>query len=71
MAEYPNIQEKVKIAKEIEEVIGRERLPSIHDRGTLHYTEATIWEIFRYGSVVPFGAPHAVMDDTTLCKTWL
>ncbi|XP_071791658.1 cytochrome P450 2J4-like [Asterias amurensis] len=65
MTEHPKIQEKV--AMEIDEVVGRDRLPSIDDKGTLPYTEATILEVFRFGSVVPIGIPHSVMADTSLC----
>ncbi|XP_022083080.1 steroid 17-alpha-hydroxylase/17,20 lyase-like isoform X2 [Acanthaster planci] len=64
MAEHPSIQEK--IAMEIDEVVGRDRMPSLDDMGSLPFTEATILEILRYGSVIPFGVPHRVMADTTL-----
>ncbi|XP_022111323.1 steroid 17-alpha-hydroxylase/17,20 lyase-like isoform X2 [Acanthaster planci] len=64
MVENPDIQQKV--AMEIDEVLGRDRLPSLDDRASLPYTEATILEIFRYGTVAPTGLPHAVMEDTTL-----
>ncbi|XP_022081139.1 steroid 17-alpha-hydroxylase/17,20 lyase-like isoform X2 [Acanthaster planci] len=64
MAEHPDIQEKV--AMEIDEVIGRNRMPSLDDRGSVPFTEATIWEIFRFGSAVPFGVPHTAMTDSKL-----
>ncbi|XP_038061777.1 cytochrome P450 2U1-like isoform X2 [Patiria miniata] len=64
LAENPDIQEKV--AKEIDDVLGRDTLPSLDDRGSLPYTEATILEVHRYGSVAPLGVPHSVMTDTTL-----
>ncbi|XP_022083521.1 steroid 17-alpha-hydroxylase/17,20 lyase-like [Acanthaster planci] len=65
MTEYPELQEKV--AMEIDEVIGHDRMPSLTDRGSLPFTEATLLEIFRYGPVAPLGVPHSVMEDTTLC----
>ena len=65
MAEYQDVQHKV--AEEIQQVIG-DRQPSLEDRGKLPYTEATILEIFRCGSVVPLGVVHATTDDTTVCK---
>ncbi len=64
LAEQPNIQEK--IAQEIDDIIGRDRLPSLDDKGTLPYTEATLLELLRFGSVLPMGLPHAVLADTTL-----
>ena len=66
MAEHPDIQDKV--AMEIEEVIGHDRMPSLDDRSSLPFTEATLLEIFRYGTVSPLGVPHSVIEDTTLCK---
>ena len=66
MAEHPDIQEKV--AKEIDEVIGQDRLPTLDDRGSLPYTQAAMLETMRYGTVAPLGVPHATMTDTTLCE---
>ncbi len=40
---------------EIDDVIGRERAPSMKDKVALPYVEATIWEVHRMASVVPFG----------------
>ena len=66
MAEHPDIQEKV--AKEIDEVIGRDRLPTLDDRSSLPYTQAAMLETFRCGTVAPVGFPHATMADTTICE---
>ena len=65
MAEYQDVQRKV--AEEIQLVIGN-RQPSLEDKVNLPYTEATILEIFRCGSVVPLGVVHATTDDTNVCK---
>ncbi|XP_072044031.1 cytochrome P450 1A1-like [Amphiura filiformis] len=64
MAEYPDIQKKV--AMEIEEVIGHERLSSLEDRGRLPYTEATMMEVLRFSSVFPLGLPHSTTCDVML-----
>ncbi|XP_064626186.1 cytochrome P450 2U1-like [Lineus longissimus] len=53
----PEIQKKVQ--QEIDDVIGRERTPSMMDKRHLPYTEATILEIHRVGSIGPIGAPHS------------
>ena len=66
MAKHPDIQAKV--AEEIDNVIGRDRLPLLSDRGKLPYTEGAIAEVMRYGSVVPVGLIHAAMEDTSLGK---
>ncbi|XP_072043136.1 steroid 17-alpha-hydroxylase/17,20 lyase-like [Amphiura filiformis] len=61
MAEYPEVQTRV--SQEIQQVIGN-RHPSLNDRDMMPYTEATIMEIFRCGSLVPLGVIHATTRDT-------
>ena len=68
LCEYPEIQAKV--AEELDKVIGRDRLPSLKDRGNVPYSEATLYEIFRYGSVAPLAVPHSTMVDVKLCKSY-
>ncbi|PSN45972.1 Methyl farnesoate epoxidase [Blattella germanica] len=59
MVLYPALQKKVQM--ELDDVVGRERLPSFSDRPKLRYTEATLNEIYRHGSNAPLGLPHAIM----------
>ncbi|XP_069024316.1 cytochrome P450 2U1 [Embiotoca jacksoni] len=58
----PDIQDKVQA--EIDEVVGRHRIPSLTDKGSLPFTEATIMEVQRLTTVVPLGIPHMASETT-------
>ncbi|XP_013774211.1 cytochrome P450 2U1-like [Limulus polyphemus] len=64
MTFHPGIQDRV--YKEIVEVVGKERLPSMVDRNNMPYTEATIMEIQRFANIVPLGIAHSNPEQTTL-----
>ncbi|KAL1788042.1 cytochrome P450 2C55, partial [Sigmodon hispidus] len=48
-----------KVQKEIDNVIGRHRSPSMQDRTRMPYTDATVHEIQRYINLIPNNVPHA------------
>ncbi|XP_032747895.1 cytochrome P450 2B1-like [Rattus rattus] len=62
MLKYPHVAEKVQ--KEIDQVIGSHRVPTLDDRIKMPYTDAVIHEIQRFSDLVPIGLPHRVTKDT-------
>ncbi|KAL1140657.1 hypothetical protein AAG570_000587 [Ranatra chinensis] len=51
------------VQEELDQVVGRKRLPRLEDRPYLPYTEATILEVLRISSIVPLGTTHSVNRD--------
>ena len=64
IAIHPEAQEKMR--QEIHRVVGTDRYPTIADRASLPYTEATIAECMRFKSAVPIHLPHATSCDTKI-----
>ncbi|XP_070620513.1 cytochrome P450 2G1-like isoform X2 [Erythrolamprus reginae] len=62
LMKYPEVEEMVH--KEVEQVIGPNRLPATEDRPKMPYTDAVIHEIQRLTDIVPMGVPHTVIRDT-------
>ncbi|KAE8300262.1 Cytochrome P450 2U1 [Larimichthys crocea] len=62
MVSHPDIQDKVQA--EIDKVVGRHRVPSLTDKGSLPFTEATIMEVQRLTVVVPLAIPHMASETT-------
>ncbi|KAK9307391.1 hypothetical protein QLX08_002285 [Tetragonisca angustula] len=61
---HPKVMKNVQ--KEIDRVIGTERLVTWEDRKNLLYTEATIRESLRYVTLTPFSVFHKTTKKTTL-----
>ncbi len=61
MLNYPTVLSRVQ--REIDEVLGPTRTPSMQDKQHMSYTEATIVEIQRMAEIVPLGVPHCPLED--------
>lgn len=51
-----------KVQAEIDTVVGTQRVPSLTDKGSLPFTEATIMEVQRMTVVVPLAIPHMASE---------
>lgn len=51
--------------KEIDRVIGADRLPTLSDRSKLPYIDALVKEVLRWHPIVNVNLPHVVMEDDT------
>ncbi|KAI0772509.1 cytochrome P450 [Trametes elegans] len=58
---HPDVVSKAR--QEIDAVVGPNRLPSFADRPSLPYTDAVMKECLRWGSPVPLGLPHRLMQN--------
>ncbi|KAJ7493339.1 cytochrome P450 [Mycena galericulata] len=61
MALYPDVQAKAQ--REIDSVVGNDRLPGFSDKDQLPYTTALALEVHRWHTVIPTGVPHRVTED--------
>ncbi|KAJ6663582.1 hypothetical protein lerEdw1_009661 [Lerista edwardsae] len=63
LMKYPEVAAQV--CEEIDRVIGPERPPCLADRKSMPYTDAVLYEIQRFISILPMGLPRAVTRDTS------
>ncbi|GCB65339.1 hypothetical protein scyTo_0013443 [Scyliorhinus torazame] len=63
MMAYPDIQESCQ--KEIDQVIGWSRTPSMEDAPNMPYVNAVVHEVQRFGNVAPISVGHATTRDTS------
>ncbi|CAG0921939.1 unnamed protein product [Notodromas monacha] len=61
MVVYPKIQSRIQ--EEIDNVVGKDRLPNSEDRVRMPYTEAVLWEIWRHKTIVPLGVDRRASKD--------
>ncbi|KAA0713546.1 Cytochrome P450 2G1 [Triplophysa tibetana] len=61
LIKHPHIQEEMQ--REIDRVIGQDRIPTMEDRKSLPFTDAVIHEVQRYLDIVPLSIPHYATHD--------
>lgn len=47
------------VQEELDQIVGRHRLPKLEDLAYLPVTESTIFEVLRISSIIPMGTTHA------------
>ena len=60
----PDFQQEMQ--GQLDEVVGRDRMPGLNDRPGLPLIHAAIMETLRLGNVVEAAIPHYTLNDTTL-----
>ncbi|XP_072464292.1 cytochrome P450 2S1 [Notamacropus eugenii] len=58
LLKYPEVQDRIQ--EELSRELGRERAPSLADRGHLPYTDAFLHEVQRFLALLPMGVPRAL-----------
>ncbi|KAI0058840.1 cytochrome P450 [Artomyces pyxidatus] len=61
MIMHPVVQERAQ--RELDEVVGRDRLPNFNDRSQLPYLACIVKEALRWKAVSPLGIPHYTAAD--------
>ena len=66
---HPEMERR--ILEEIDQVIGRDRFPSLEDRPRMPYVESVMLEVLRILTQVPFTVPHTTMADVHISNYFL
>ena len=64
LANNPEIQKRIQ--SEIDSIVARDRFPSVNDQPNLPYLEASILELMRWRTLVPFAVLHVTLNDTSV-----
>jgi cytochrome P450 len=62
LIQYPDVRKRAQA--ELDNVLGRDRLPTFDDRQRLPYIDALCKELLRWRMVVPLGAQMPTPPDT-------
>jgi hypothetical protein len=66
---FPEVQKKAQ--KEVDRVIGAERLPVLRDRADLPYIDAVVKELLRWNSVLPAGIRSSGATSINTLRSYL
>ncbi|KAF9449669.1 cytochrome P450 [Macrolepiota fuliginosa MF-IS2] len=61
MLKYPDIQHRAQ--REVDSIVGHDRLPDVSDLERLPFVSAVLKEVFRWHSISPAGVPHYLHED--------
>ncbi|CAH1780884.1 unnamed protein product [Owenia fusiformis] len=64
LMKHPDIQ--AKLQEEVDQVVGKDRNPSVDDKENMPYLQATLIEVLRYLTHVPIAVPHKTLADTNV-----
>ena len=64
LVNFQDLQEKC--YREIEKVVGADRLPTINDKSSLPFVEAFLHETLRMSSIAPMAVPHKTTCNTSI-----
>ena len=64
LVHHPECQREVQ--SQLDEMVGRDRMPGLDDRPNLPLVQATIMEALRLGNVAESAIPHFTLKDTSL-----
>ena len=64
LVKYPDVQRQ--LHNELDEVVGRQRLPTLQDIASLPLLQATVYELLRVTSVVPLAIPRSTTTETSI-----
>ncbi|XP_074075241.1 cytochrome P450 2S1-like [Macrotis lagotis] len=63
LLKYPEVQDQIQ--EELSRELGRDRAPSMGDRGHLPYIDAFLHEVQRFLALIPMGVPRALTKPTS------
>ena len=64
LIKHPEIQSQLQ--DELDNAVGRDRLPTLTDIPSLPLLQATVYELLRVTSVAPLAIPHSTTTETTI-----